>query len=303
MGEWRWSDWKAGLLGLAAALLVTAAHAQVSFPLLTWNGADKDVLATFHAGGMVLKVSRRQGDDDPQPVLDVMAPGAPPLHIVTKADASFGGSLGVYRLDPLVSGPQVLFMTNTGGAHCCSDVIFAELNHGRWRVLKIGTFEGYPPKRLTDLDGDGQPEIAFPDPRFFYALDCYACSGAPPQIFAIRAGKQIDVSKERRFWPIVRKQLRSDRKQCLDHLNGFCASFVAEAAILGEGRRAWATMLRNYDPTNKAMLPRPCDVPRDGRYACPDGHEHPFAGFPEALDWFLFQTGYIKQRHALSTPR
>jgi hypothetical protein len=287
-----------GLAVLAAALLVFAGRAQASTPLLTWDGRDQPKPQTFHQGGLDLRLSTRPAKQAPEPVLDVTAPGAPPLRLIGEGDIAYA-SLGAVRLDPRVKGPQVLFMAYSGGAHCCVDVRFAELDAGRWRVLHLGQWDGDVPERLKDLDGDGRPDLAFRDDRFLYAFGCYACSYAPLEILAVEGGRMKDVTKEPRFFSAHRRELAIAEPGCRSHQNGVCPAFVAEAAILGRGPWAWRTMLRSYDRKSDWDLPTRCDVPRRNGQ-CPKGHEHAFKTYPEALEWFLFDTGYTRSERAFS---
>jgi hypothetical protein len=293
-----------GLAVLAAAVFMTAAQAQATTPLLTWDGRDKPAPQTLRQGGLEFRLSTRPPSSGPatadrsEPVLDVTAPGAPPLRMVGEGDVPYV-SVGAVRLDPLVKGPQVLFMAFSGGAHCCNDVRFAELDGGRWRVLHLGQWNGDVPDRLKDIDGDGRPDLEFRDDRYLYAFGCYACSYAPLQIIAVEGGKKKDVSKERRFFPAHRRELKVAEVGCRDHMNGVCAGYLAEAAILGRAQRAWRVMLDSYDKTSDWTLPTRCDVPRqDGK--CPEGHEHAFKTYPEALEWFLYDTGYTRSPHEFS---
>jgi hypothetical protein len=80
---------------------------------------------------------------------------------------------------------------------------------------------------------------------------------------------------------------------CLKHKNAACAAFIANASRLGKRTWAWDIMLKNYSRSTDWPLPEKCRV-RKVNDLCPPGQSDQFRAFPEALEWFLADTGYTK---------
>ena len=200
------------------------------------------------------------------------------------------GRFAVIQLDENQSSRQVLFSSYSGGAHCCASLTLLEVSDDGWRRTELGTWDGDVPRLPRDLDGDGVREFTFVDQRFLYAFDSYAGSWAPTVIIAVNDGRMRDVSSERRFRAVYRRDLADMRNACVERANGACAAFVATAARVGELDEAWAVMLSSYDQTSDWTYPSACRV--RARSSCPSGAEVQFASFPESLHWFLGEYGY-----------
>lgn len=203
------------------------------------------------------------------------------------ANAAFA----VTRLDAKDAVSQVLVSLFTGGAHCCSVVTVLESRDGEWRTYDLGSWDGDTPVMPWDSDGDGVKEFHFVDQAFLYAFASYAESWAPPVIQKIADGRVQDVSKAAAYRSIYEQAAVSSRTACLEKSNGACAAYVASSARSGRLDAAWAEMLNAYDQVSAWQLPTACRVRTSG--SCPTGAEMTFSTFPEALQWFLGEHGYI----------
>ncbi|MBA5778342.1 hypothetical protein H2509_14530 [Stappia sp. F7233] len=234
------------------------------------------------------------GEDAPH--LTLLQDGRPVVSLFGTPDG-FGvpqGSARFIEMDASNDTPEIFFTSYSGGAHCCTQAYaVTKLADGRWQAVDLGAFDGdglHP----EDIDGDGLAEVAAPDQRFLYAFDCYACSAAPQQIFALHQGTIRDVSREARFAKAQAAwlaQLREWREQAADDAfsPGFFAGYVAQSALVGKGAQAWSEMLAAYDPKLDAGFemcpgqPFPGDCPTNRMVT---------VGYPEALMSFLLDAGY-----------
>lgn len=107
------------------------------------------------------------------------APGIKP-DILYSPDAARRAHFAVGRIDPRRPGPQILLVINTGGFHCCMNLILVSPHKGRWRIEPLIALDGDPFEWPKDSDGDGVPEIVTYDNSFLYAFCGYACSQPPP---------------------------------------------------------------------------------------------------------------------------
>jgi hypothetical protein len=73
--------------------------------------------------------------------------------------------------------------------------------------------------------------------------------------------------------------------------NAACAAFVANASRLGRQEWAWDVMLAHYRQSTDWNFPTKCKAPLQ-QGVCPPGRSEQFREFPEALAWFLTDTGY-----------
>lgn len=235
------------------------------------------------------------GEDAPR--LTLIEDGKPVASLFG-ASNGFGAPQGSARFVEMDNGngaAEVFFTSYSGGAHCCTQAyVVTKLADGGWRSIDLGAFDGdglHP----DDIDGDGVAEVAAPDQRFLYAFDCYACSAAPQQIFALHQGTIRDVSREKRFaraQAAYLAQLTEWHRQAAgsDGFSpGFFAGYVAQSVIVGKAAQAWAEMLAAYDPKDDAGYeicpgePFPGDCPNERIVTVP---------YPEALLSFLRDTGY-----------
>jgi hypothetical protein len=91
--------------------------------------------------------------------------------------------------------PAVVVHLYSGGAHCCHvDQVFS------WNPA-TATYEaaerlwGSFVPRISDLSHNGQLEFVTGDNRFEYQFASFAFSGFPLQIFAVRGGTFVDVTR------------------------------------------------------------------------------------------------------------
>lgn len=278
-----------------AALIATPVCAA---PMTNWSAKDDGSPKVYSVQGLTITLSAgKDKDGDPVPLLIVQAPGVQPF----KAEGVNGfdpptASFGVGRFDPKSPGPQVLFTSFTGGAHCCNEIMLIERAGTRWRGIDLGQWDGDGPDTIpTDIDGDGAADFVFVDNAFLYAFDSYAGSWAPPEILNVIDGKVIDVSTDPRFRKVFADDMAQAQKNCAQKQNGACAGYVADGARLEQFDAAWKFMLAHYDPKQDWDLPTRCigTVGDDG--AC-KGQELKPRDFPQALRWFLEDHNYIPRQ-------
>lgn len=286
--------WIAGAMSAAAGAQNTEGQ---SYPTTVF--ADGAHSASVSLGSLTARINLvRRRDLDPDfdtPVLTVRVDGRDVLEIAGVAsgfDFPMSEAM-IAEVNPANDSPEVVFTSYTGGAHCCTQVIVAESLGDRWVAVPIGEFDG-DSSFLSDLDGDGNAEIAPYDNRFLYEFDCYACSAAPLVVITVRDGQAVDVAAEPRFLPAHRDWLRRleesvdpDRRWTSP---GFLAGWVAARTRIGEGTRAWEALLANWD-----------FAADEGEEVCLTGEDiedcprrqRAVLTFPERLQLFLRRTGYL----------
>jgi hypothetical protein len=265
-------------------------------PMVEWTQDKAGPGARYAGGGLVLTAGVQPGDRFPRPTLTVVSPDGGRITAAGVEGSEVAAMwFGIGRLDPATPVTQVLMTSYTGGAHCCVDYKLIEYLDGAWRVTNLGPWDGDPPDRFpVDVDGDGVADLVKVDNRFLYAFDSYAFSWAPPQVINVVHGRVVDVSAKPRYGPLFAKDMRKAQAECAkDHANGACAGFVADAARLGRTPQAWRFMLANYDRKSDWILPTACAVPVPAGRDCPARQTVKFATFPQALRWFLGDTGYL----------
>ncbi len=271
---------------------------------IEWKAADSGDPHTFHVADLTLTLSTDEGSGT--------LGSRPKMTVVDKSGASIStlGQLstlptsarfGVGKIDSHGPDEQVLFLSYSGGAHCCTSVVLLERGDTGWRKKDLGSWDGEPLAKFpTDIDGDGVVDLIFNDERFAYVFAPYAMSFMPPRVFNVVAGRTVEVSSEPRYQKLFEDQLDDARTNCIAHNNGACAGYVALASRLGRRDEAWQTMLQSYDQTGGWSLPTVCTAARISG-SCPTGSEVTFKSFPAALAWFLIDAGY-PYRNALSSP-
>lgn len=219
------------------------------------------------------------------------APGVKP-DILYSPDARHRADFGVGRLDPKRPEPQILIVANTGGFHCCMNLILVSPHRGKWRIEPLIALDGDGFDWPKDSDGDGAPEIVTYDNRFLYAFCGYACSLPPPIVYQIENGAIVDVSNRRAFRKLFEKALPELTARCREHENAACASMVAVASRLGRRKQAWKIMLESYDPKDHHWgFPSWCRIDA-GVDDCPKDKLERYADFPAALAAFLKHNDY-----------
>ena len=210
-----------------------------------------------------------------------------------------GHSYPISLIELEKGAPAVLLQSYTGGAHCCNSIQLVGLFDGKLKTIDLGQWDGEPGDPPKDVSGDGRPDFVMYDNRFLYAFASYGDSFAPPQILNIVNGDYADVSARPEFRPLFAKAMKESGEVCRQgeherNPNGACPTFVASAARIGQLDKAWAVMLKSYDPDSDWPLPDNCMVStKDGN--CPKDKVR-FHSYPEALLGFLKDRGYIPQR-------
>lgn len=266
--------------------------------MVSWSAKDDGDPKSYSIADMMLMLSsRKTPEGEVVPVLHVKAPSGEEYDAVGEVGFNTASAdIGVGKLDPVSKTNQIIFATYTGGAHCCTNVRVLELIGGTWEELAVGTFQGGGLTEFPkDINGDGTLDIVATDDLFAYAFASFAESFLPPRVFNVVSGSVIEVSKEQQFSNLYRADMQAAQKECLSHNNGACAAFVADASRAGLHDWAWQVMLSNYDANSHWDFPTKCLVPTVNR-TCPKGQEYKFTNFPDALDWFLSDTGYTTPR-------
>jgi hypothetical protein len=144
--------------------------------------------------------------------------------------SSMPAKVEIAEIDPSNNLPEVIFESYSGGAHCCTlaKILTSVEKQKTWQVLELGNFDGEG-GNPSDLDGDNVYEYVTYDNRFLYQFDSYAGSAAPPQIWAIRSAKAIEVTKNPEYQSYLRKELQNfwnENKSSETKGNGFWAGYV-----------------------------------------------------------------------------
>jgi hypothetical protein len=268
--------------------------------LMSWVAHKESDRKTFLIGDYALTLSSREKQSGERvAVLNVKASSGEEITVHGQLGYPIpSADFGVGRLDPHNQASQVIFTTYSGGTHCCTKITVLELMRGRWHKIDLGTWDGDPLAEFPkDMDGDGAPEIILKDDRFDYAFAPYTETYKPPRIFAVRKGRAIDLSNSERFDKICEADMEEAHSGCLDHKNAACAAFVADASRLGRRAWAWNIMKANYRRSKDWDFPTKCTVPLV-KDVCPAGRTEQFREFPDALDWFLADKGYVNRRAA-----
>jgi len=298
-------------LGLLALLTLICslgglAHAAPGSPVwFDWKASRDGASHTYAAQGLTLTVSttRSKGDDDPAALLTIAAPGAAPVTLTGVSGLDDPAALiGLAQLDPASPRPQVLFLTFSGGAHCCTTLRLATFIAGAWRTYAL-TYDGPPGKDALKTDaGPGPPVLAAGDENFDYAFASHAGSVLVARFYAVRAGRLYDVSAEPRFAAVYRAEAAQMLGYCRGdgERNGACVAYVAEASLAGDHAAAWRQVLARYDRTS-TNWPTGCRTDADEDH-CPKADVITFKSFPRALTWFLWRYGYAPAAPTFACP-
>ena len=215
------------------------------------------------------------------------------------------------RLVPGSEIPQVLLQGYTGGAHCCTHTVaLVGGRDGAWKAFGLGGLDGDVGYAYLDPARDGSTLLVSAVGEFNYRFASYAGSYDTDRIQAFTDGKLVDVTRESRFLPFLRSELRrmeaSWRANQGGERNGYLAAWVAQKLLVGEFDDAWRTMLGLYDRTSADGLTG-CSLDEDALRkiqaqpiaACPNGYAEQ-RSFPLALATFLNERGYVTQAQATS---
>lgn len=140
--------------------------------------------------------------------------------------------------------PEVLLDLYSGGAHCCSYTLIFRYRPSFHDYRRLVGYWGNAGYRVTDLDGDGRPELASADDRFAYVFAAYAFSAFPPRIWHYDHGRLVDIT--RRFPALVEQDARllwrdylRVRGEDYPEIRGILAAFMAEEYLLGREDEGW----------------------------------------------------------------
>ena len=280
---------------LLAAVLSACGPSQAPRTMMSWNALKDGTPKTYTIDGYALTFSVREDEGDKTPLLHAKAPTGEEIDVSGVAGFSdISANFGIGKLDAGSTTEQVILSTFSGGAHCCTDVKVLTLTGGGWKTVEFGAWDGdglsaFP----ADIDGDGYADFVFSDDRFAYAFTDYADSYMPPRIFQIHGTEAMEFSQSKSFHMLFEKDMHEAEGGCIKHNNGACAAYAADAARLGQFDRAWDMVLKNYDPKSDWIYPTKCNAAVGESGRCPKDQEVKFANFPDALMWFLADTGYI----------
>ena len=280
---------------------------------VTWDSNAPERTNTFAFDGLVIRPSFRRIKNELTPFIEVTAPTGARVALqgVSNDFRDSTINFGSGKFDGYSSLPQVVMTSYSGGAHCCLKIVVAEYIQNKWKSVTVYNADTDEIPFPLDRDGDGILDFGLNDERFNYEFASHAGSWTPPLVLDIENGRVVDVSKR----PAYRKVFESDMSQAgavcetgkyirdgksYDaEINGACAAYVADAAVLGRVQEAWSNMLNHYDHSNggdgsadAGFLPTKCFAPLVD-FKCPPGQQHTFASYPEALRWFLGDTGYL----------
>lgn len=238
-----------------------------------------------------LSSGREKDSIYPAPMLDADVKGLPHLHYVGQSGYETAAArIQVLKMNRDDRFPALIFMTYSGGAHCCTAVDIFSIVSGSWKHASTGGDGDVLNALPEDLNGDGRRDIVLRDGQFNYAFAAYSDSDPPPRFFNIVEGELKDVSSDPSFEPFYLKEMVGDQADCLSHFNGGCAAFVAVAARLGLYDWAWQFMLSHFDSDSNWSYPKICDQDTRG-LPCPNDHMVSVA-FPFSLQYFLRKAGY-----------
>lgn len=265
--------------------------------MLLWAAKDDAEKQTYIIDGYTLTLSTHiHGNGERVAFLRVRAPTGESASIHGRVGFSVpSAGFGVGKLDSQQSTHQVIFTSYTGGRHCCTNITVLELIEGTWRRIELGQWDGVAlPEFPTDVDGDGTADFVLKDDRFGYAFAPYTESHKPPRIFNIAGGRVVEVGHEVRYDAVYEADMKRAHAGCRKHKNGACAAFVADATRLGRRAWAWSIMLAHYRHSTDWNFPTKCRAPPVAN-VCPPGQSEQFREFPDALAWFLTDTGYAER--------
>lgn len=273
--------------------------------IIEWTANANGKPTTYRFKDLTVTLSSEPGrrDERPIPVIVVRSPGAKPLRV--KGPRGFdraAANFGVMRLNNESRLPHVVFGAYSGGAHCCTEIYVLEFRNNVWKKIVIGAWDMDNLSALpTDYDGDGIADFIYTDPKFPYTFDSFAYSWPPPFVLNVVGGVANDVSKDTKYRPLFRDDMKEAKAKCAAHQNGACAGYVADATYLGLYKEAWAFMLAHYDKKAQrewANYPPRCD----GKVilANCNGTVVEPRDFPEALRWFLEDLGYVDPKDRIT---
>ena len=290
---------------LLAACLIAALLAQPAGAGPLWRTANplmKQKPVEIAAQGVVLRLDPAtqmvgEGEDAFEAGridATVRFPGAPAFAVPadeSRIDAH-GVWLGIGKLNRRDADPVVILQGYSGGAHCCMTFQMAIRHAGQVKLVTLPMKDGEPDRRFpSDVDGDGTADFLRADDSFLYAFSSYAGSWSVPQVWNLRDGEMVDVSREARFAGVYRAFAARTAKACRKGGNGACASHAAAMARLGKAAEGIA--FAEAHATQGDWYPADCMVETGADGECPEGQERQFANFGESLRWFLKQQGYL----------
>lgn len=292
-------------LAVLAALGIEGRAATLAAPAkpfravkVEWGGGEKT--RAYHYGDLTVTMSSQKGKFGAAPVIAVSTPRQGKAELVgQEATLGLSATFFVLKLDPQSDGPAVIFTSFSWGAHCCTEIDILDPVGSAWVTVNTGSWDGDGlTETPSDIDGDGIPDIVLRDNSFLYTFDAYAFSWAPPVVLNVVGGKLSDVSTSGRYRRLFADDMSGAKAQCLRHINGGCAGYVADAARIGQVDAAWKIMRTAYQHQVDPMFqPTVCAAPMTAD-KCPVGKEQKIKTFPQALAWFLANQGYITAERA-----
>jgi hypothetical protein len=162
--------------------------------------------------------------------------------------------------------PDVVLYLYSGGAHCCyiDQVLSWNQTTSTYEVAER-SFGSLPPK-LSDLAHNGQLEFVTGDDRFEYAFASFAGSGFPRQIFVVRGGAFVEVTRS--YPSQVAADARSEYRYYQHRWSqggglGFLAAWVADEYLLGKRHQALRTLQRENRLGHLLEVQPPSERPKD----------------------------------------
>lgn len=261
---------------------------------MAWD--EKSFGTVFEGDGWRVTLRKMGSNETARTVADISREdGESQLFDLFDAEYNPRGEIG---LQPLTTSSQTLVVTYySGGAHCCTSVVFFREQNGRIEKIDFGDYDGGG-AAFEDIDGDGTSEIVTVDQRFLYFFDGYAASLSPTRIHRLDWSGVQDVTNDLSYRPYLRKGFTSDLNRFMNPEQGkefdgplpqgIVAGLIAEAAQLGVWRAVEAMMPQDV------LLP----VREDWSIVCPAdicSDERQFSTLKQALETILPGWGYPKE--------
>ncbi|ERN40579.1 hypothetical protein KR51_00029060 [Rubidibacter lacunae KORDI 51-2] len=152
--------------------------------------------------------------------------------------------------------PEIVVDLYTGGAHCCTYSQIYSYNNAQSEYIALVHDWGSVGYNLRDLDGDGIAEFDSADDRFAYRFASFAGSSFPLQIWQLRAGAMVDVT--RKFPAAIYSSAAqnwerySSARSGGGEVKGALAAYLADKHSLNEGADGWQQVRAAYQKGDRA---------------------------------------------------
>ena len=304
---------------LALAWFLTGA-ASADVPIGTFQtwASYKKLPLDFTSGGVSVHVEAMPCSNPPaieseschydqfnnQAFVTVGGRGVAPMTVLTDKQSAYA-RIAVVRFDQHDPRPGVIVESQYGGSGGKLTLQLLVPRSNSYQSLSLEDYngadlQGQLADSPQDLSADGRIDLKLEDGAFESVFGCNACTPRPPVLFAVKAGKVVDESRDPALRGVFATDMARLAPTCLSnkrYRNGACAAYIADAVRAGQFETAWARMLQHYEPGGD--LWEPCSVPVSAwvNHRCKEGHGTHFRNFPESLRAFLVRSGYLRPDH------